>query len=1505
MSAKITRLRIAGFKSFADPATIDILPGLTGIVGPNGCGKSNVVEALRWAMGESSARALRGGELDDLIFAGTSARSARSLAEVTLWLDEAQGLAPPPFSETDGLEITRRAERGSGSEFRLNGRALRARDITTMFADLSSGARSSSIVSQNRVSALISAKPEERRSLLEEAAGITGLHARRHDAEIKLRQAEGNMERSEDLRQQIETRLATLDAQSVQARAYRSLSAAIRADELTFTWLVHRRAALLVERTREQLEAAEKSRDDSARAADEAGQQGAAGRERLLALRDHTDALRTTRDRLRVISESTREAVAQAQARHEQTTQRHEQMEADHQLALKRLEELTQREALLNEEEQRLAVILRELPDTLVTLREAAQESAELLSRLEQTRLALADKLTTRRMTAQALTLEHEAAAKAVEALTDESTTLAKAITELRDELPDETALEQLTRRLDEQRQERTALDQQIQQQAQLRQEQLVNTSKAEQDLARIEREARENREMLARLTARASNLDQQIAAHQSELEALEAARLDEDALDALDTEAATLMTARDVARATAEESRSALAQIEQQLGAQQAEARSIARQRELLEKDRDQARQSLERLNQSLETLIARREALGRDMPDDATISDATGAREAAQRTLSSLIVEIETISQARRDTQQARDEAENALRLASADHLALVARRDALQANTPDDALPDPALAQMEIPAGLERAVAAALGQTLEASLDTLQSRAWQALPPLSPAQFGAGCTSLSALIKAPEALQRCLDHVGLIDSEQDPEALQTRLLPGQCLVTSEGALWRWDGYREAANLPSTALSRVEHLAALRDLDTRIAAAEAAIPALRATLGSFNKQDADHAAKLTGLRETVQREEKNLSTLKQAETSLLDRRDRLAGQIAQIDQNSTETTIQRDETRDRLNSAVAGLEALGDEAKLHEALRVLNGEVSRQRSVTEAAITAASQIETDYTTAQQDATRQRLQNDSCIAKLATIGAVLKQARADHDDVAGQRQALSQNDHDAALASARTVLEQCKSALVTGDRERAALKTRLEALGRDMGHSSRELQTRRDLKLSLNSRLAALTPRQNTVKDQLARATQAQEALAPIPDLAPFEAELSSALAAEADQRERDLAARTQVQEAQSRLDQATQEKHAIALRLGETRAQGETLRDDCSRLEERLTLSMEEISRSAAERTAQDEALQTHHSALQNAEQAHEQAAIALTDLDKALQDLAHSQREEEQRGAQARENAIRLQERLAQALAQHEKLAETPLVEPESPPDIPLTEASETTIKRRLARAQKDREALGPVNLLAEQEYTQAKEQSDHLTREHEELTSAIQRLRGSINALKKEGRERLQAVFVEVDRHFQSLFSRMFNGGKAHLGLVGSDDPLEAGLEIFAQPPGKKLSTLSLLSGGEQALTALSLIFATFRCQPSPLCILDEVDAPLDDANVERLCGLLKDMAEEAQTRFLIVTHHQLTMAHMDRLFGVTMQERGVSQVLSVDLSLAAAFAESGNTAVASR
>ena len=212
-------------------------------------------------------------------------------------------------------------------------------------------------------------------------------------------------------------------------------------------------------------------------------------------------------------------------------------------------------------------------------------------------------------------------------------------------------------------------------------------------------------------------------------------------------------------------------------------------------------------------------------------------------------------------------------------------------------------------------------------------------------------------------------------------------------------------------------------------------------------------------------------------------------------------------------------------------------------------------------------------------------------------------------------------------------------------------------------------------------------------------------------------------------------------------------------------------------------------------------------------------------------------------------------------------------------------------QVARIRRQRDSLGAVNLRAEEDSREIKEEFDNLSKEKNDLEEAIKTLRSGISSLNKEGRERLLTAFDEVNKNFGTLFNHLFGGGEANLVLVESDDPLDAGLEILCQPPGKKLSTLSLLSGGEQTLTAMALIFAVFLANPAPICVLDEVDAPLDDANVTRFCDLLDEMTRRTDTRFLIITHHAMTMARMDRLFGVTMAEPGVSQLVSVDLKKA--------------
>ncbi len=417
----------------------------------------------------------------------------------------------------------------------------------------------------------------------------------------------------------------------------------------------------------------------------------------------------------------------------------------------------------------------------------------------------------------------------------------------------------------------------------------------------------------------------------------------------------------------------------------------------------------------------------------------------------------------------------------------------------------------------------------------------------------------------------------------------------------------------------------------------------------------------------------------------------------------------------------------------------------------------------------------------------------------------------------------------------------------------------------------------------------------------QAREAQSTLPDLTILRRAVDSARVALSDRRSADAAARAERETLIREHAARTARRTAIAAERADWAQRAADAAKRVSELAARRDAAEAEhaaLQAAPAQIAARRaEALD----ALEAAEAAHRGAADILAAAINRSTEADRAARTAEAALAGAREDAVRSEGAASQTeqawTAVAERIAERLGASPALPdPPAELSPETEEKARRRLERLLKEREEMGPVNLRAEVEAEAIEKQIAGITAERDELTTAIAKLRGSIGHLNREGRERLGTVFEQVDRNFQALFTRMFGGGRAHLALVGSDDPLEAGLEIYAQPPGKKLATLSLLSGGEQALTALSLIFAVFKCNPAPMCVLDEVDAPLDDANVDRFCNLLEDMVRETETRFLVVTHHPLTMARMDRLYGVTMQERGVSRLLSVDLQRAANMAE---------
>jgi len=503
-------------------------------------------------------------------------------------------------------------------------------------------------------------------------------------------------------------------------------------------------------------------------------------------------------------------------------------------------------------------------------------------------------------------------------------------------------------------------------------------------------------------------------------------------------------------------------------------------------------------------------------------------------------------------------------------------------------------------------------------------------------------------------------------------------------------------------------------------------------------------------------------------------------------------------------------------------------------------------------------------------------------------------------------------LAGAETEATAAASSLQAAEAaEHAAIASEQQARTA-RGEAERRTEQARAAAQQLRTRAAAIAARLTAVEDQLSRIepdradadaalVRAQEVRASIADVSVLRAAVEAARSSLAGLRQRESVARaareTLIREQEGRAAR----RQAIA---GERAGWRERADDTRSRLVDLNSRREEAEAQHAGLVAAPGETAarqQNAAAALQRAEAEHQGCAKALTVALKAAADADIAARAAEAELGTARENAIRAEGAAAQAdhawgtVAERilERLGVNPVLPEVSDDTGP--EAEEKARKRH-ERLLKERDEMGPVNLRADIEAEETEKQIAEIDRERDEITTAIAKLRGSIGHLNREGRERLSSVFTQVDQHFQALFGRMFGGGRAHLALVGSDDPLQAGLEIYAQPPGKKLAILSLLSGGEQALTALSLIFAVFRCNPAPVCVLDEVDAPLDDANVDRFCTLMEDMVRETGTRFIVVTHHALTMSRMDRLYGVTMQERGVSRLLSVDLRTAEGMVE---------
>jgi len=1145
---KFNKLRLVGFKSFVEPGEFVIERGLTGVVGPNGCGKSNLVEALRWVMGENSYKNMRASGMDDVIFSGSGNRPARNTAEVGLYLDNSDRTAPAAFNDSDEIQVTRRIEREQGSVYRINGKEARAKDVQLLFADASTGARSPSMVGQGRIGELIQAKPQARRQLLEEAAGISGLHSRRHEAELRLRAAESNLERLDDVTSQLESQIESLKRQARQANRFKMLSADIRARE---AMLLHIRWV--------QAKEAEAEADSA-------------------------------------LNQATVLVAEKAQI----------QMEAA----------------------KAQGIASFKLPE----LRDEEAKAAAALQRLQFARNQLEED--------------------------------ANRILRRRDEL---------TRRL-----------------AQLG-----------EDISREERLVADNASILAKLDAEEADLADILA---------DSGRLAEETRGVFEEAAAKLADSERIFSAlTAERAEAAAArnQLERAI-------RDLADRKMRLERQVDEANRELAAIDEKMAELPDPGEK--RDMVEaaESVVADAEAAIQLVETALSKA---RETEALSRGPVEQARSRL-NALETEARTISKMLAAGAASGAFSP-------VAEELRVDRGYETALGAALGDDLESPLNPQAPVYWSdngsgATDPALPEEV----VPLITHVGAPAALMRRLRQIGIAAAD-DAQRLMPALKPGQRLVTKDGAVFRWDGHVTGADAPSAAALRLAQKNRLSELEAeaelardvqleaeeRLSAAAEAIRAEEGRLAAARDTSRLAARNLAEAREA-------LAAAERASGDLIRRRDVIAEAVNGLHEQLEDVTMQDENVRIELEDAP---DLAGIDLKLQ-----------------------AQQVE-----------------------VATDRGALAEARARHEGL---------------------------------NRENEARQRRILAI-------RQERDTWRQRAASAEEHIQTLRDREEEARDEASEL-----------DLAP---------------------------------DEFDDKRRALMNELQKA--------DDARRL--------------AADRLAEAEVVQR---------EADRHAATALSELAESREKRGRV----EERLVSARERRQESELRIRQALnvEPHEAMRLTGLSASQTIPDL-------REVERELERLKMERERLGAVNLRAEEESKELTERLQALIKERDDVIDAIRKLRGAIQSLNREGRERLIVAFDIVNAQFQRLFTHLFGGGTAELQLIESDDPLEAGLEILARPPGKKPQTMTLLSGGEQALTAMALIFAVFLTNPAPICVLDEVDAPLDDHNVERYCNLMDEMAASTETRFVVITHNPITMARMDRLFGVTMAEQGVSQLVSVDLQTA--------------
>ncbi len=1079
-----SRIRITGFKSFVDPTELKISQGTTGIVGPNGCGKSNIVESLKWVMGESSAKRIRGSEMDDVIFNGTDRRPSRNLAEVQLFLADNDG--------NDEVVVSRRIERELGSRYLINGKDVRARDLQLLFADENIGSQSTALVGQGKIGSIINSKPQERRSILEEAAGIKGLHSRRHEAELRLKAAETNLDRVEDVLETLESQIKSLKRQSRQANRYRNISGHIRKAEALILHL-------------KWLDAAERLKDSEL-----------------------------------AFSSSNNKVTA------------------------------------LTSEAEKKSTDYEKITTTISKSRELAAESAATVQRLYVERDKLLDK------------------------------------------------------------EERSKID-------------------------------------LDRNKQRLSEIKDDIYREEKNLQELNTSR-------------GLIINER--------------LRINEFKNQENEKKQEIAKKIFELNSEKEQAEEKLQVVSQEITSVI------NEELSEKVSVARSEAIKASENR------------SRAFANRQLARDNLANVESKVTALETEINTLSEFL--NIGEDDLWPKIIDSVSVRPGYEKALGAAIGDDLNAATDEGATAYWLSLPEYeNPPALPKEVDPLSNYVQGPDVLNRRLSQIGLIEGIASNKVIE-ELKQGQRIVNKDGFVWRWDGFVSSEKSNISSADRLNQLNKLKELKSNLKNAN---EILQEKNNLFSQAEV--------LTNTAHREEE----IAQNNVGLI---------IDEIEKNREIINLYQSE----LIKGKTGLDNLE---------QIIN-------------------YKPESDNFKKDQHNDKLKS---INKMSNVQEKLKNINKSLREIENHQ---IQIEHESRSNSVR--LEQIENELMTINNKKVEIEKYLSKL------KEKNYSTINDIEdLQSNPEIISIARDELMTKIEYAEAKKRETS----DNLNEIEKEL--------------LQAEKQSKEAQIKLSQSREER-------------------------------------------------------------VKEQSVVELATQN--LQSIVQSIREK-----------LDCEPQEALSKSEFDKNKDMPLVE-----DIEL----------KITRLRNERERMGPVNLRADIETEETLEQLNTLNSEKSDLLGAISRLRRGISDLNKEGRERMTKSFESVNNYFKEFFVTLFDGGKAHLKLVESEDPLEAGLEIMVSPPGKKLQSMSLLSGGEQALAAIALLFAVFKTNPAPICVLDEVDAPLDDSNVHKFCDLIERIIDNLKTRFLIITHNTITMSRMNRLYGVTMEEKGVSQLVSVDLERASDMKE---------